>query len=273
MIEKQIATQEDLQAINRFTLREMKPDDVYIFSAKFIDSEVTANKREWTKEWQKEAVERRLFDGVSFLMNHENDQTQKIGTVFSATLQGDSIVGKVFIPLDEQGKRSMEAVENSRISPVSINADGEIKREGDRVRVLPSKDMRVYEVSAVAVGGCRTCKVLKESACSCGQKCSCQSASSENVERNDTSLLEFARGELTAIKTEFVRLAGLSLSINDRPLLESVASSIDPKTLKQFSAKLREHYLATNKSEAAPGSTDAHRIAEALSNIRKVKGV
>ena len=74
-IQEKQTTQQELESLNRFTLRELNENEVFIFSAKFIDDSPTSNGRIWSKEWQTEAVERKLFDGIPFLTNHENNQT------------------------------------------------------------------------------------------------------------------------------------------------------------------------------------------------------
>lgn len=271
-MKEQIATKADLTALNRFTLKELKEDDVFIFAAKFIDSEPTANGRIWTKEWMEAAIERKLFEGIPFLTDHENQQTMKIGTVFMAEMKDDGIYGRVFVPLDKQGQEAKEAVENGRIRSVSINADGELKREGDITKILPSETMRVFEVSAVAVPGCKTCVITEQTSGG-----ACESKDDPKKSKNETSMLKFAEEQLTELQAEYIRLAGFTLGTSDfdRDLYKKVAESLDPLTLRSLTKDLRESYnKSQNESqtiEQEVGSVE--EIKRSLEHINKVKGV
>jgi hypothetical protein len=279
LLEKLNINAAELAAINKHTLREYSENEVFSFAAKFIDDTVTENGRIWSREWQAANVAK--FSGVPVVINHENNQQLVLGRVYQSEIRDNAIHGKIYVPLDtDVGKEARTKIEGGLFKSVSIGAKAEnVKQEGKHTRILPSDSDHVYEVSFVAIPGCSSCGVKKESACSCGKECSCQSAISETVGNNDASLLEFARGELQNWQNEFVRLTGIILEINDRPLLEKVAQALDPNTLKVFSGKLREHH---NKShlmigrDTAPATTedsDTQRIRESLSNIRKYKGV
>ncbi len=265
-MQEQQATASDLTALNRFTLKELAESEVFIFSAKFIDSEPTANGRIWSREWQEQAIKRKLFEGIPFLTNHDNDQTTKIGTVFSAELKDDGIHGKVFLPLDKQGLESREQVENGRIRSVSINADGEMKREGDVTKVLPSDDMRVFEVSAVAVPGCKTCVITEEHKPS-DDPC--------NSDQKNERLLAFAESVAHDMRSDFVRVAGFTLGKEiDRELYAEIATTLDPLTLKALTKDLRELYERDKNNqtiECDDGSIE--NIKRSLEHIHKVKGV
>lgn len=272
MQEQLVATEADLTALNRFTLKELREDGVFIFSAKFIDDQPTANGRVWSREWMEAAVQRRLFHGVPFLTDHENSQTTKIGTVFSAELRDDGIHGRVFIPLDDQGRQAKEAVENGRIRSVSINADGELKRDGELTRVLPSDNMRVFEVSAVAVPGCKSCVITEQS-----QGGACESSDTPEISQAavTTSLLEFARGEFETLKGEFVRVAGFALGVGiNRELYQAIAERLEPLQLKNITNDLRKAYERNNEQPATTETiADVSKVAKAFEQIRKVKGI
>jgi hypothetical protein len=278
LLEKLSINPQELAAINKLTLREYAENEVYSFSAKFIDDSVTDNGRIWSVEWQEKNVSN--FIGKPVGVNHENDQRSVFGRIYHAEQKGNAIFGKIYVPLDtEVGLEARKKIESGLFKNVSLGARSDnTKQEGKHTRILPSENDWVFELSFVEVPGCRSCEVQKESACSCGQQCSCQSTMQEDIPPGLTmskeALLEFATEERIALGNEFVRVAGLTLSINDKPLLYTVANSIPPKTLKAFSQKLREKYLAENKSQPEPAtSDDAQRIRESLSNIRKVKGV
>jgi len=265
-------TESDLRAINRYTLKELAEDQVFSFSAKFIDSEPTSNGRVWTREWMEQAIDRKLFDGVPFLTNHENDQSLKIGTVFHAKLKEDGIHGKVFVPLDEQGKQSQQAVENGRIRSVSINATGEAREIDGHTHILPSDEARVFEVSSVAVGGCRTCHITEK------QETPCSEASESANEVPPTShdpIREFGMSELSDLRNQFIRLAGFTLGTS-KDISAKVAESVDPMTLKCFAEDLRRTYDSRAKQEtdcAESSANETDEILAALKNIQAIKGV
>ena len=262
-MQEQVATKADLVALNRYTLRELKEDEVFIFAAKFIGIEPTSNGRIWSKEWMEASIERKLWQGVPFMTDHANSLSMKIGTIYSATLEEDGIHGKVFIPLDEQGKQSKEAIENSRIRSVSINADGESLQEGDITRILPADDMRIFEVSAVQVAGCKTCVITEET-----QGGVCES----------DNMMTFAKEQLEELQAEFVKLIGFTLGISiNRETYKKVAESIDPLTLRRVSKDLREAYVKKeheNKcdSQVDGDSHDHQRIADQMDHLKLMKG-
>jgi hypothetical protein len=267
-MKEQAITTNDLELLNRFTLKEMTTDNVAVFSMLIIDESETSNGRIWTREWMKEAVKRNLFDGVPFLTNHENDQATKIGTIFSANLRNEGIFGKVFIPLDEQGLSSKEAIENGRIRNVSINASGEAKEIDGKTHILPSDDMRVFEVSAVAVGGCKTC-TIKEKA----NTEPCESESGDPA----SPLLEFATLQLSELRASFIRLAGFTLGTSNRETYAKVADALDPITLKAFAEDFRKAYesraIEQNESQESESTDAATDVLAALKEIQKIKGV
>lgn len=281
-------TETDLQAINKLTLREYAADEVFTFSAKFIDDEPTSNGRIWSKEWQKANVEH--FVGLPVTLNHENNQNLVLGRVYSAEQKENAIYGKVYVPLDSPiGQESKAKIENGLFKSVSIGAIAENQRPiGKHMEILPGKTDRLFELSFVAVPGCQTCSVSKEShesnecnnkcdgSCKCGQtQKNGESAIYCEDKRDATPLLEFANQQIEELKTEFVRLAGLSLNITNKELLENVANQLDPLTLKRFSCGIRENSLV-GKGIAEDNSTDnanLKQIAEAFTNIRKTKGV
>ncbi|RJR13725.1 hypothetical protein C4585_01555 [Candidatus Parcubacteria bacterium] len=262
MYKEQVITENDLKQINRYTLKEMTVDDVAVFTMKIIDSHPTSNNRVWTKEWMMEAIKRKLFDGIPFLTDHENSQTTKIGTIFSAELREDGIYGKVFLPLDTQGKQAKKAIENGRITSVSINADGQSKEIDGKIHILPSPEMRVYEVSAVAVAGCKSCKITE-----------CH----ENETPTESAELIYANETLTNARLAFVRLCGFTFGTNNRELYSKVADSLDPFTLTAFSKDIQKSYEERNKVETEAlqeSSSDVTAdIRKAIQSIKHTKGV
>ena len=267
-MKEQQQTETDLTALNRFTSKELREHDVFTFSAKFIDDERTSNGRVWSNEWMKAAVERKLFLGTPFLANHENDQTLKIGTVYSAELREDGIHGKVFIPLDEQGQQAKEAIENGRVRNVSINADAKIQKDSEITRILPSDDMRVYEVSAVPVGGCKTCTITEEHEC----------LESDKQNSSDGSRLSaFAEHAFASLTHEYVRLMAFTVGTNiDRELYQSIAESVDPLSLQALVNDLNEAYAKGQKEsmqETEPTDDASAKIKQEIAQIHKWKGV
>lgn len=275
MQERKQITNEELQAINRFTLKEVSDSDVAVFTMKIIDDEPTSNGRIWTKEWQREAVARNLFDGVPFLTNHENDQETKIGTIFSADFREDGTYGKVYIPLDDKGKQDVEAIENGRIKNVSINGHGEAKEINDHLHITPSDDMRVFEVSSVAVGGCRTCKITETHK-------PCESKNTETdgnggqtsqTPKYTEQMNDLLSVYTTQLKESFVRLAGFTFPSRDKQLYEAIADNLNPVLLKQLTDEMQQACDSKIEQDKPDGVSPVTDIQNEVERIMKAKGV
>lgn len=268
-MQEQQTTEADLKLLNRFTLKELREDDVFIFSAKFIDDEPTSNGRVWSKEWMEAAVERKLFEGIPVVVNHENDQTLVLGRVYQAEMKDNAVVGKVYVPLDTSlGRQAQTKIESGLFKSVSINAKADnIKQEGKLTRILPSDTDRIFELSFVAVPGCKSCVVTEEHECQ----------ESDNKTSEEASRLSaFAEHAFANLTDEYVRLMAFTIGTDiNRELYQSIAESVDPLSLQALVNDLKQAYAKGHKGmqETEPTDDASAKIKEEIEQIHKWKGV
>lgn len=263
---------DDLQAIQK--LAEISEDNLFTFTAKFIDDSPTANGRVWSKEWQAKNVNN--FIGIPCLVNHENDNSLVVGRVFHAEQKDNAIYGKVYVPLStEIGREAKAKIDAGLFKSVSINASASnTKTEGNLTRILPGENDRVFEVSFVAIPGCKSCEIVREDAPTkqCKGHCKCKSKNiGESSEANEWT--EYARMVHNDALTTFVRLAGLAVGEGfSKDTYSNAAKRLDPTTLKTLSEDMRR-ICERSKVEAEVGNSAASHIKETLNNIKKVRGI
>lgn len=259
----------DLEAINKLTMTEMSEDDLFTFSAKAIDDEPTANGRIWSVEWQRANVEN--FVGAPVTINHENNQALVLGRIYGARQKDKSIFVKVYVPLNtEVGREAKQKIDAGLFKSVSINGTGDMIPEGDLTRVMPGKNDRVFEVSFVAVGGCRTCQIISECACQNTGK----SVKADNSESSaHDKWIDYARTIHANQSAEFVRLAGFAIGENFQiDTYKEIAARLDPEALKAMSDDYRR--LCEDRKASAEGEgSAAAQVTEAISKIKKMKGI
>lgn len=265
-MQEQAITKNDLKQLNRFTLKEMTTNDVAVYSMRVIDSHKTSNNRVWEESFLKTAVENNLFDGTPFLVDHNNSLQSKIGTIFSATFDEGAVHAKVFIPRDERGEKWIEQIENGTIRQVSINASSSNVKDIDgTLHIYPSDDMRVFEISGVATGGCgENCRITEQAQ---------TETPSESGETDDsqTSLIAFAESELAILRNQFIRLAGFTLGTSNRETYSKVADALDPLTLKAFCEDLRKAYENAGKCECQEtGTTESETSDDVLKALKEI---
>lgn len=265
----------DLDLINAWTLTPLSESDVFLFSAKLIDDEPTSNDRVWSREWQEANVDK--FLGAPVTINHDtSDANLVVGRVYSATTEGNSIVGKVFVPLlTESGKSAANKIKSGQLKSMSINSKSKKskkqKREGgaDVDVILPDPDDRILEVSFVTAPGCASCGVLTaECGCGRGGKPKTPSLQESAV---DAGLAKLGAEYLNELRAEYVRLSSFALGTSiDKTTYQKLAEQCDVATLKEVVADLRK---ASPRETAEAASEDgADSIKSTLDNIRKVKG-
>jgi len=269
MIKQEKLQTNDLEAINRLTFRELSESEVFSFSATFITDQPTANGRIWSTEWMEKNA--KGFVGVPVLLNHVNDQENKVATVFESAFVAEekAIKGKAFIPLlTDKDRANKEEILAIKLSSVSIQAIApNTKQEGDLTRVLPSDQDRPLEVSFVAVGGCSTCKVTATEAMDNALKESC-----EEISPMPDSLREFAQEKQAELVTDYVRYSAFVLGTEiDRQTYKRYAESIDPKALSKMTKDLRTAYDNMNKQESSTESK-TEDVSEMIDNLKKQRG-
>lgn len=278
-VEQQSITEQDIAAINKLTLREFSQDEIFIFSAKFIDDAPTSNGRIWSREWQQANVNN--FVGIPVIVNHENDQSLVLGRVFQAEQKDNAIMGKIYVPLDtEIGREARTKIEAGLFKSISIGARSEnVKPDGDNLRILPGDDDRIFELSFVAVPGCLSCHVTNE----CNQEAKgkpvveekgryCGDDAAEN--RHERLLLEFAEEQTREVMADFQKTAGFALGKNfNRESYQAIAEQLSPKSLKQLTKDLRHLYEQNKTQQTKKHPDEIEGLKEALRQIRRTKGV
>lgn len=243
----------DLEAINKLTLKPLQESEVYAFRARLITDEKTFNGRIWTKEWQEANVSK--FVGTPVMVEHEKNIQTKIGIVYAAEMEENSIIGSIFIPqLDDEGIKNRQKVETGLFSNVSINASGKAEKFDDHIKIHPTDGDRVFEVSMVAVPGCERCEVLKENA-------------EEEVEEINIKWVERAKQLQACKEAEYLKHVKFCHPKANLEFYRQLAESFDPATLENLTKDLAELY-----EHNSPAPIPDSGIANALDNIRNTKG-
>jgi hypothetical protein len=258
---------DDLTAIRKLTHSEFAESEVFTFRARLIDDTPTANGRIWSREWQTANVNN--FVGVPVVVNHENDQSLVLGRVYEATQKDNAIFGSVFVPLSTDiGREAKAKIDAGLFKSVSINASASnTKAEGDLTRILPGDNDRVFEVSFVAVPGCKSCEIVNEAALTnTGESCN-----ADDKRRNHWA--EYAEQMHAEATQEFIRVAGFAVGEGFcKTMYEQVASRLDPATIKTMSDDYRR-ICADRRERAECGNSAADQIREMIHSIKKAKGI
>lgn len=258
-------TQNELKEIKRIA-PELQEQDILSVKATFITDDVTANNRKWTVEWQKANAEK--FVGVPLLVDHENSTSNFLGRVWRSEQTGNSIIGSFFIPLNTQwGKEAKENIDSTKFKSVSINATGESKREDGIDIIYPGKNDRVFEVSFVAVGGCKSCTITESQDTKNSESCCCES-------KGNDKWSEYAKQIHTTLTSDFIRAAGLTVGIEtfERETYQTIAESLDPESLKTITNDLRR-LCEDRKEQAESANSAANQVTEVISKIKQAKGI
>ncbi len=265
----------DLNQINQFTQKEYSAENIYAFKVKAIDDAPTANNRVWSVGWQRNAVEKNLFNGIPVVVNHENDQALVLGRVFHAEQVDNAIYAKAFVPLDTPtGKQAKANIDAGLYRSVSINASAENKKEKDGLLyVYPSPNDRLFELSFVAIAGCRDCTTQKETipdkaACDCRES---KESIAEKTKDND--LRELADITLAELRAEYIKLqaALLGTGIN-RVVYTQLAETIPPLTLRACVKDLRVAASKKSTITLSPKTDGGEYIERSLEALKTLKG-
>ena len=255
--QEKIATDEDMEAINKLTLRPLKQEEVFTFSFRACDDSVTKNNRKWSVEWQEAAVDK--FIGKPIQLNHSNDITEKVGVIYSAKQDGNAVSASAFIPLITETDRENRAkIESGMYKHVSINGDGSITKDGDVDVIGAGENVDLYEVSFVAIPGNRSGCEVTEAAEDAGK----------------TEMLEFARQSYEALQGDFVRHAGFLMGTSiKRATYEKIAGLLDPFTLKEITADMKGAYEQAQTEETPTLDESTSALDQQIQQLRLRKGI
>ncbi len=283
-----IATSEDLALINAITYRPYKSDEVKVYKAKFIDSQITGNKRQWTPAYQENAVRAGLWTGTPVTLNHVNTYNEAdnlvLGRVFHAEYKPETgeTFGKFYVPNNLHSSRLFnEGVEQQKFKGVSIGAHPTNVKQANGIEVIgPSENDWISHLAIVNKPGCQTCGIVQEcmddiplvieeikttpSSCSCQLK-------TESVE--DKEQRELGRITHEELKVDYLKLQGMVLGLQiSRPTYESIAANMPPLQLRQVVKDLRT--VASKKIDAPESTLDsgAKQIEKQLETLKLMRG-
>lgn len=265
-LQEQVATAEDLAAINQIAYGELSESQVFTFKLRIIDDNPTSNGRLYTSKWREANAEN--FVGVPIIYKHDiSGSKEAVGYIYQTELTEDALYGRAYIPTNTtSGKEAVDKIHNGQLKNMSLHAiSPNVKEHDDALHVLPSDKDRILEVSFVAVGGCASCGVVKEE---------------YEVESDDetTALMHFAETQWAELQADYVRLAAFAFGTDiDKTSYQSVAESVTPQTLKTMVADLKRtiQERKDKPTDDAPQATDAEveKLKDSLRTIRKAKGV
>lgn len=183
-------SKEDLDKINKFTVKPVNDEDVRIYEALLIDDQVTRNATQYPAEFQKMLLSlphgEGNFIGATFLLgdteDHQETASAQIGRIFDAWQVTDEkgnygVMGKIYL-LKDGNDETIKKIDTGVLKEVSIATKVEMP-----MCSLCNQDIRVCghqkgengcyitmtgkgfcgEVSLVAVPGSSQAKILNES--------------------------------------------------------------------------------------------------------------
>lgn len=186
LVEKQTASEADLAAINRHTLRELGAEEVFTFRLAACDNQIDRD----TERFSDGALEQMagLFPGKPVLLDHNWSAKDQCARVYGAQVETDPVRAGVkrlilscYIPRLNTTKAQIEAIETGlkRECSVGCGVDRSVcsicgndyysnclhlrgqEYEGKTCHVVLDSIADVYEVSMVAVPAQREAGVVK----------------------------------------------------------------------------------------------------------------
>ncbi len=216
-------TDEDLEKVNKLTVKPVKKSEVAIYPALLIDDQMTRNDTVYPKEFQKMLLSLPIgegnFIGAPFLFgaetDHQDSASSQIGRIFDAWSVKDSeghngTMGKIFILKSDENEETIKKINSGVLKEVSIatktelpvcsicNQDirecGHLKGENECYVTMTGSGF-CGEVSLVAIPGNTKAKILNEDALNGYVKVE----SFDALKKENTDL----RGEIVTMKASY----------------------------------------------------------------------
>ncbi len=263
---------QDMELINRFSRRELKEDEVYVFSLILCDNEVDRDFERFTTETLGELAE--LFVGKTGIVDHERKSANQCARVFHTEVQVEEgkktsfgenyacLVAKAYIPRLKSNEDIIGKIDSGILREVSIGCSVERslcnicggencshirgrKYDGVTCVKLLSGAADAYEFSFVAVPAQRNAGVTKnfsegdercmmEKLKSIGEG-ECITLSFEEAEelKKELSWGESYRNSLLSNVRKYSRLLQPQLGAD---VLEAMTKSLDVEKLRELEA-------------------------------------
>ena len=185
-VEKQTAAAEEMEAINRYTLRELSAEEVFTFRLAACDNQVDRDNERFSDRTLEELAQ--LYPGKPVLLDHTWSAKDQTARVYGAHVEEDGVragvkrlILRCYIPRLNSTQRAIEAIETGLRKECSVGCAvkrnlcsicGELYYEnclhirgqeynGQRCHVVLDGAEDAYEVSMVAVPAQREAGVVK----------------------------------------------------------------------------------------------------------------
>lgn len=120
----------DIELINRFTLREFSPDEVFTFKTVLCDNEVDRDGEYFTSNTLKKFVG--MFEGRTGISNHQWLAENQVARIYRTSLEKTDYITKLnepllqlvagcYIPRTEDNKSLIDSIESGITKEVSIS--------------------------------------------------------------------------------------------------------------------------------------------------------
>ena len=185
-LEKQTAAPEEMEAINRHTLRELSAEEVFTFRLAACDNQVDRDNERFSDRTLEELAQ--LYPGKPVLLDHTWSAKDQTARVYGAHVEEDGVragvkrlILRCYIPRLNSTQRAIEAIETGLRKECSVGCAvkrslcsicGKLYYEnclhirgqeynGQRCHVVLDGAEDAYEVSMVAVPAQREAGVVK----------------------------------------------------------------------------------------------------------------
>ena len=119
----------DIDLINQYSLKELKPEDVYCFSVVLCDNEIDRDLERFTDEGLKSLAA--LFVGKTGIKNHDWDTDNQVSRIYRAEVEDTAqktsygapykrLMGSAYMLNSEANKNLIDSIEGGIVKEVSI---------------------------------------------------------------------------------------------------------------------------------------------------------
>jgi len=186
------ASDEDLEKINKLSVKPVTKEEVAVYSALLIDDQVTRNATQYPREFQKTLLSLPVgegnFIGAPFLFgdikDHQDTASSQVGRIFDAWQVADEkghygVMGKIYILRSKDNKETIQKIDSGVLKEISISTKVEMpicslckqdiracghEKGVDGCYVMMTGTGFCGEVSLVAIPGSTKAKILNEDA-------------------------------------------------------------------------------------------------------------
>lgn len=125
------ATENEMQAINQYTRREYKPDEVYTFSLVLCDNEIDRDFERFSIDALKKLKE--LFLGKTCILDHERKSANQTARIYSTALETEQgrvtrcgevytrLTARAYLPRTDKTAETIELIDSGILKEVSIS--------------------------------------------------------------------------------------------------------------------------------------------------------